>query len=160
MAAAERWSRGASAGGASADGKADNNDGTWQEIYDKGSRRSYYRQSSTGLTQWTRPEELGPPPPDETGGWVAFENEEGKTYYHNSTTGATQWTKPEELGGEPADSNAESGAETDASTDAESGAETDTDAESGAETSGAESGAETSDDGEKKDVSATHPQPD
>lgn len=52
--------------------------------------RTFYANSKTGESTWTRPELLMLPE-----GWSAHQDAEGRTFYANALTGESSWTCPE-----------------------------------------------------------------
>jgi len=74
--------------------------GPWTEHVDKTSGKTYYYNSLTKQSVWTKPAELMTP--EEKAGksasvWKEYQTPEGKKYYHNTVTNTTQWTRPPEL---------------------------------------------------------------
>eukprot|EP00190_Bangiopsis_sp_CCMP1999_P003897 CAMPEP_0198736292 /NCGR_PEP_ID=MMETSP1475-20131203/64729_1 /TAXON_ID= ORGANISM="Unidentified sp., Strain CCMP1999" /NCGR_SAMPLE_ID=MMETSP1475 /ASSEMBLY_ACC=CAM_ASM_001111 /LENGTH=806 /DNA_ID=CAMNT_0044500073 /DNA_START=65 /DNA_END=2485 /DNA_ORIENTATION=- len=114
--------------GSAASNEDDITDG-WIE-YKTPEGKSYYHNSATNETQWTKPtkstaQKMAPSSEDNASkaqmtndrrtpsgtseavtseepaeGWKEYETKDGRKYYHNVRTGVTQWTKPEALGGD------------------------------------------------------------
>ena len=77
----------------------------WKEAQD-GEGRTYYANTDTGESSWTKPEGfdsvLGQAAAgaEEGGGdWKEAQDAGGNTYYANTKTGESSWTKPAGFGG-------------------------------------------------------------
>jgi pre-mRNA-processing factor 40 len=91
----------------------------WTEHVDKNSGRTYYYNTVTKQSAWTKPADYVPPegaasassapsgtPAAQTqtqqpaatvkssSGWKEYSSPDGRKYYHNASTGVTQWNKP------------------------------------------------------------------
>ena len=78
----------------------------WQAITNVGSGATYYTNSATGETSWTKPDDAAAAAAAPAGDWAeAVDPSTGATYYTNAATGETSWTKPtDHASAEPADS--------------------------------------------------------
>eukprot|EP00658_Telonema_sp_P-2_P061304 TRINITY_DN50017_c0_g2_i1.p1 TRINITY_DN50017_c0_g2~~TRINITY_DN50017_c0_g2_i1.p1 ORF type:complete len:514 (-),score=134.89 TRINITY_DN50017_c0_g2_i1:147-1688(-) len=101
----------------------------WEAHWDEQQAAYFYYNSSTQVTTWDKPEDVGSEPKrqrveepsTEQGRWEAHLDESsGNYYYHNPTTGETTWDKPEgeiveqQLAGDGAVAAAEDGGEVEA----------------------------------------------
>ena len=72
----------------------------WVEHYDEGSGRTYYHNTDTNETSWTKPEGFGDDvdalmAAGDAGDWQEVHDEaSGRTYYFNKSTNESSWTKP------------------------------------------------------------------
>jgi len=118
----------------------------WSEHVDKASGRTYYYNSVTKASSWTKPFEMmtaeeraaaapgaapaqpaaapaaAPAKAQGAGQWKEYKTPEGRQYFHNATTGVTQWTKPADFDGPAADASAAPAAKKDASVERANGA--------------------------------------
>jgi pre-mRNA-processing factor 40 len=73
--------------------------GVWSEHVDKTSGKTYYYNSVTKASVWTKPQELMTQADTKavSSDWKEYTAPDGRKYYNNAKTGVTQWTKPEDF---------------------------------------------------------------
>ncbi|KAJ8608497.1 hypothetical protein CTAYLR_005744 [Chrysophaeum taylorii] len=67
---------------------------SWLEAVDPASGATYYHNTATGETTWTKPSDDDDDDDEADGEWVEATDPSGRPYYANRRTGAVSWTKP------------------------------------------------------------------